>query len=207
METLVEVVIKVIGKGAESVESMAPVEVRREGFKIGVEAVKKHEQQCAKAIRIPSNRKRIEKPINKYILGWASAVRCIRVGRGKVDFATKIRAASFCPGPELGGASSLHQRGRAPECRRSACRGSRSIYRTTGQAGKDAGRVAVFLGGRPGGGTTTAASKKWRENSGAGSSSGRKTKVDRAKMGRGGGFQPRARGHGPADLSRPKTGG
>ena len=146
MEILVDVVIKVIGKGAESVESMARVEVRREGFKKGVEAVKKHEQECTNAIRIPSNRARIEKLINKYIVGWTFGVRCIRVGRGKKDLSARHRAASLCPGPELGGASSLHQRGRAKKYRGSACRGSRSISRTIGQAGKDAGRVAVFFG-------------------------------------------------------------
>ena len=68
MEILVDVVIKVVGKGAESVESMERVEVLREGFKIGVDAVKKHKQQCTKAIRIPSNRKRIEKLINEDLL-------------------------------------------------------------------------------------------------------------------------------------------
>ena len=83
IEIHVDVVIKEIGKGAELVESMARVEVRREGSRIGAEAVNKHEQQCTKAIRIPSNRKRIEKLINKYILGWPSAVTCIRVGRGQ----------------------------------------------------------------------------------------------------------------------------
>ena len=117
MDILVGVVIKGKEKSAESVESMARVEVRNEGFKMGVEAVKKHEQQCLNAIRIPSNKKRIEKLINKDILGWTSAVKLIRVGRGKVDFTTRHRAASLCPGPDLGGASSLHQRERAQKCK------------------------------------------------------------------------------------------
>ena len=68
IKILVDVVIKVVGKGAGSVESMERVEVLREGFKIGVDAVKKHKQQCTKAIRIPSNRKRIEKLINEDLL-------------------------------------------------------------------------------------------------------------------------------------------
>ena len=63
-------------------------------------------------------------------------------------------------------------------------------HRPSGQRRGPSCRVS---GGCPRGGATTAASKKWRESSGAGSSSGRKTKVDHAKMGRGGGFSPSAR--------------
>ena len=74
MEILVDVVIQVIGKGAESVGSMARVDALHRGFKVGINAVKKCKQQCAKEMRIPSNRERIEKLINEDILVWTSAL-------------------------------------------------------------------------------------------------------------------------------------
>ena len=65
MEILVEVIVEVVGKGAESVESRARVEILHKALDDGVRAVKKHKRKCTRAIQAPSNRKLIEDLIDE----------------------------------------------------------------------------------------------------------------------------------------------
>ena len=117
MEMLVDVVIRVVGKGAESAESMARVEALRQGVKIGADAVKKHKQQCTKVDSDSVEQEAHREAHQRRYFGMdIRSVRRIRVGRRKVDFTTKHRAASLCTGPDLEVASWLHQRGRDQEC-------------------------------------------------------------------------------------------
>lgn len=201
LEILVEVIIEVVGKGAESAESRARVETLHKALNDGVRAVRKHKRKCTKAMRTPSNRKRIEDLINEDLMAWTSALLSVSVSAGaKWSSPPSIDLLPPVPVPvwkelfrylDAGGLKNVevqrattYTRNSEPPAKRAKTRAELPCYGWASPSGCPYGAGCAY---------THAASKKGGQADGAGNTPRRNVKADRAKAGRGGGATPAAK--------------